>query len=288
MGLQKVAFNFMVERGGKLAKSLLCQKPVSKPINFKSLKYAPALEKDTVQLSQTVGKHKIPRFIYHITSRDNYEKILQSRYLKLSEADNFSGSGIFMLELENFFKHWKNVEVKNQSIIKALLGQTAHDAKDLVILKIPTAKLDSKKLFIRDQKMFFRWHKPELEPEAKAIYEDLVSKAKDTNTNGFIKFTKLFELEKQAKKIWYEKFASFTTKLHMQGKIPATESNLFKQRKTPIEYIYREQIPIQDIELLGEAHCDITPRSSMQEIINVYKQLLKNTQELNHIRHLST
>ena len=30
MGLQKVAFNFMVERGGKLAKSLLCSKPVKK------------------------------------------------------------------------------------------------------------------------------------------------------------------------------------------------------------------------------------------------------------------
>ena len=85
---------------------------------MKGLKYTHSLEKDTVQLSQTIGKHKIPRFIYHITSRDNYEKILQSRYLKLSEADNFSGSGIFMLELEKFFKPWKNVEVKNQSIIK--------------------------------------------------------------------------------------------------------------------------------------------------------------------------
>ena len=28
MGLQKVAFNFMVERGGKLAKSLICSKPL--------------------------------------------------------------------------------------------------------------------------------------------------------------------------------------------------------------------------------------------------------------------
>ena len=51
MGLQKVAFNFMVERGGKLAKSFLCSKPIQKPINFKGLKYAPALEKDTVQFA---------------------------------------------------------------------------------------------------------------------------------------------------------------------------------------------------------------------------------------------
>ena len=52
MGLQKVAFNFMVERVGKLAKSLLCSKPISKPINFKGLKYSSALEKDVVQLSK--------------------------------------------------------------------------------------------------------------------------------------------------------------------------------------------------------------------------------------------
>ena len=42
----------MVERGGKLAKSLICSNPIHKPINFKGLKYAPALEKDTVQFAK--------------------------------------------------------------------------------------------------------------------------------------------------------------------------------------------------------------------------------------------
>ena len=155
------------------------------------------------------------------------------------------------------------------------------------MLKIPTSNINKNDIFIRNQKTFFEWCPHELNKEAKAIYEDLISKEKTTTAFGFIKFTKLFALEKQAREMWYEKFASALTKFHMEGKTPATESNLFKQRKTPIEYIYREQIPIQDIELLGEAHCDITPGSSMQEIINIYKQLLKNTQELNHIRHLS-
>lgn len=49
MVLHKVAFNFMVERGGKLAKSLLCTQPQKAVANIKGLKYAPALEKDTVQ-----------------------------------------------------------------------------------------------------------------------------------------------------------------------------------------------------------------------------------------------
>lgn len=52
MGLQKVAFNFMVERGGKLAKRLLCTKPQKAITNIRGLKYAPVLEKDTVQFAK--------------------------------------------------------------------------------------------------------------------------------------------------------------------------------------------------------------------------------------------
>ena len=250
MGLQKVAFNFMIERGGKLAKSLLCSKPQKVPINIKGLKYAPTLEKDTVQLSQAVGKHKIPRYLYHITSKENYNKIIQSGGITPLEADSFCGTGIFMLELENFFKNWQKIKVREQPLIKTLLGQAAHGTKDIVILRIPTSNISTKNLFIRDQKIFFNWHTPELTTEANTIYEKLVSKEKNT-TSGFVKFTKLFELKEQARKIWFEKFASFTTKLHMQGKTPASQSNLFKQRKSPIEYIYRERIPAQNIELLG-------------------------------------
>ena len=51
MGLQKVAFNFMVERGGKLAKSLLCSKPQKAITNIKELKYN-HLVTDTVQIAK--------------------------------------------------------------------------------------------------------------------------------------------------------------------------------------------------------------------------------------------
>ncbi|MBQ2611691.1 hypothetical protein IJF81_04790, partial [bacterium] len=118
MGLQKVAFNFMVERGGKLAKSLLCHsKPPKVPINIKELKYAPTLEKDTMPLSQAVGKHKIPRYLYHITSKENYNKIIQSGGITPLEADSFCGTGIFMLELENFFKNWQKIKVRDKKTI---------------------------------------------------------------------------------------------------------------------------------------------------------------------------
>lgn len=52
MGLQKVAFNFMAERGGKLAKSLLCHtKPPKLPVNIKGFKYQP-LATDTIQFAR--------------------------------------------------------------------------------------------------------------------------------------------------------------------------------------------------------------------------------------------
>ena len=67
MEIQKVAFNFMVERGGKLAKSLLCSKPIQKPINFKGLKYAPALENDVIKLSE---EQKLCKAAKKILERD--------------------------------------------------------------------------------------------------------------------------------------------------------------------------------------------------------------------------
>ena len=54
MGLQKVAFNFMVERGGKLAKSLLCTKPQKTTPGI--IKYN-ALTKDCATFTQT----KLPK-----------------------------------------------------------------------------------------------------------------------------------------------------------------------------------------------------------------------------------
>ena len=50
MGLQKVAFNFIAEQGGKLVKSLLCTKPQKAVTNIKGLVYKP-LASDIVSLS---------------------------------------------------------------------------------------------------------------------------------------------------------------------------------------------------------------------------------------------
>ena len=55
MGLQKVAFNFMVERGGKLAKSLLCTKPQKAVTNIKGLKLTQKIETDSIKIERKLS-----------------------------------------------------------------------------------------------------------------------------------------------------------------------------------------------------------------------------------------
>lgn len=55
--VSNIGLNFIVNRGGKLAKSLLCSKPVPKLINFKGLKYAPQLEKDSFNFQNKLSKY---------------------------------------------------------------------------------------------------------------------------------------------------------------------------------------------------------------------------------------
>ena len=80
MGLQKVAFNFMVERGGKLAKSLLCSKPQNAVTKTIGLKYAPELKIDMWQLSSDYSL--CPKFLdklrnIQVLGKDRLEQITQ-------------------------------------------------------------------------------------------------------------------------------------------------------------------------------------------------------------------
>ena len=52
----------------------------------------------------------IPRYLYHITTKSNYEKIVSSRKLATRKED-FAGDAIFMFELQNFFIPSKNLKI---------------------------------------------------------------------------------------------------------------------------------------------------------------------------------
>lgn len=73
MGLQKIAFNFMVERGGKLAKSLLCTKP-QKITNTIGLKYKP-LKTDAVNFKTVIKSEITNKSIKSATSNEIIENV---------------------------------------------------------------------------------------------------------------------------------------------------------------------------------------------------------------------
>ena len=239
MGIQKVVFNFMVERGGKLAKSLLCAKPVSKPINFKSLKYAPALEKDTVQLSQTVGKHKIPRYLYHMTSLENYNKMLESGCIRPSGAR--LPDGVYMLELDSFSKYWSK-GLRNQLCDMVF---RSGEGKNIIMLKVPTKKLKTSQIRLRTQKQIDGKLADEFENEWWNIYDIPDEKRRIFVENLILKYGKK-EASKRYLEVIPKKFDPIT-----KG-IDAKLTPLYKQKKSDLEFIYGDKIPMSDVELVGQ------------------------------------
>ena len=112
-----------------------------------------------------VGKHKIPRFLYHMTTKANYEKIVSDNFLRGSKQyGTFNGSShvdsaydcVFLIELTNFFKRWrKSNDWSFDTLQKALIEQVAKGKDEIVILKIPTFNLNPANIFIRSQNELF-------------------------------------------------------------------------------------------------------------------------------------
>ena len=282
MGLQKVAFNFVVERGGKLAKSLLCSKPIPKPINFKGLKYVPVLEKDTIQLSKVVGKHKIPRFIYHITSKQNYEKMLEDGVINLS-YDRAFGNGIFFTDIQNLFKEWNKFDNnRGKNLLEHLLHHCG--CNDAVLLRIPTSKLNIENLLIRSQKRLFAAQKgviQEYGEDAINRYSmELLKTGKYKSSEQALFDSILHFIEK--------KYGAETLN-HLTNGDKAIFANLYKQRKEAIEYIYKDKINISDVEKIGECSNTwstqrIGEKSTPREIFEI---LLKGTKEQKNLIYLN-
>ena len=77
--------------------------------------------------------------------------MLRDGFIKTS-PDVTLGRGVFATELTNLFKRWRlNKSWGNDSLQEKLLSQIAKGSEDIVILKIPTAKLNQDLLRIRSQ-----------------------------------------------------------------------------------------------------------------------------------------
>ena len=101
------------------------------------------------------GKRNIPKYLYHFTTQNKYQQIVKSGYIQAFRDENIRSDfcGVFMVDLRNFTKRWmtKGIECGDKLLTfsKALIMQTSKDNSNLVVLRIPTMKLNLNKLRCR-------------------------------------------------------------------------------------------------------------------------------------------
>lgn len=218
-------------------RSVLETKPLMRKVNIEGLQFAPNLACDTIQMSQSVGKHKIPRYLYHMTSMENYHKMLESGYIKPSGVR--LPNGVYMLELDSFSKYWN----KNMRDNLCDMVFSSGDSKNLVILKIPTENLTHSKIKIRTQKQVEgefsnkadEWFSfPRMPSERRQLVQELISKY--GKQEGLKRYLDIIPKELDP----------------ITKGIDAKLSPLYKQRKADIEFVYEETIPMSNIKKVGE------------------------------------
>lgn len=198
------------------------------------------------KISAKVGKHIIPRNLYHITDAKAYEKIKADGCL-IPRCPNgsFSKEGIFTFELQNVLKRWQQIPTQQgQNTLLGMLLELTRNS-NIVVLKIPTKNLNPDNLLIRSQDWYFNAEKKLPKSQLKKLdkyWEELGDIDYD------IKFKKLDELKRT---IIDKLFPNKNN--HIRNGSTAMEAPLYKQRGEAIEYIYTDKIPISQVEKIGSA-----------------------------------
>lgn len=132
---------------------------VVKPIESGSKKLLSSLDQmaaTNIPAIQKIGKHKIPRFLYHFTNENSLKKIMQDGKIKPYYPNN-DMKGIYMVDMNNFLKYWKIdgswslAADTDMSLLAKLVSSVQHGKGNIACIKIPTNALDTNKLKIRSQ-----------------------------------------------------------------------------------------------------------------------------------------
>lgn len=208
--------------GWKLAKNLLNKtEEVSSSIGAELL---------TKTRTYPLKKDK-SKYLYHITSQRNYEKILESGGLKVQQGIDTKGTPrLFLFNLENALNAWANGG-KRDYLAKILQMAKKNDDK-LVMLRIDAKSLDVSKLKIRTLDKLFQ-----------------IMKNNDIN-NPFL-----------------------------QGENSGL-SYIYKQRKTLFEYMYSNDISMENISKVGDVVLNASPQYNIFcDGKAIMQSLIKNSPE---------
>lgn len=255
--------------------------------SFQNPKFKINNDASAMNSSKIFGKHKIPRFLYHITSKENYTKMLSDGYIIPKDKDLFiQKPAVYFTDITNLLKRWSRAKDNGGGNILYMLldhckGSVGPDKNDIVILKIPTAKLEQEKLKIRSQNRFMA--------KADNALRLIIHKVNVLHLEDKKEYSNLPQSEvsalarRQAQQIMLQKADKSDYINHLFLGDNAKYSKLYKQRKEAIEYFYSEKINIKDVEKIGEA---TLPKDFEGQANNIFKQLLKGTKEQNALEHL--
>lgn len=125
-------------------------------------------------------KVNLPEFIYHITSQENFEKILQDKKIVKSsfEVGQNGCCGTYLVDRDNFLQKWlgrQEPSLFGDADIGGMLMMWTSKGSDPVAIKIPTSSLDLSKLRFRPYVKACLETAEKLDPETLKVDSKLVT-----------------------------------------------------------------------------------------------------------------
>ncbi len=174
---------------------------------------------------------EVPEFLYHLTSKKNYEKMLKDKVINVSEWEAQSANGLagtYMVDKANLINGWptKCEELFGSMNAGGVLTVWCSKGDDLMLLKVPSKSLDTNKLRFRS---YFDTCRAMISGDMEA-------------GKGF----------------------------------PISELSRFKDKTSPLEYVYMDKIPTEHISVESITPLDAPLfESLMQADTNTVSQFMK-------------
>ena len=219
------------------------------------LRYAP--NSTLFGTQKIIGKHKLPRYMYHITTEETYLSMLKDGKIKPHECMD-SAAGTFLFDIKNFTRFWrktKNVaEQPRTTLLSMVAGKLGFQTKgNIVMLRIPSSELDARTLRVRRQDL------------CRSGHGNILQEQENFMQNKF-KFSDSLE----------------NLRYIMQGESIANVPK-YNQRKLAIEYVTPQEIPIEKVELIGKANVSTEELDkahwNMIDLPEIWKEMTKGKAE---------
>lgn len=190
--------------------------------------------------------NSLPKYFYHITSPNNFKLMTNDGFIRTSTDSHLHKEGneaVFLLEGENTLTKWNSIQNGEESSYITRLLQYCNKDKNgnVLILRIPTSKLDINKIKFRDQdEVLDKYPMFKLSQEEEEEYFGFANLYEKIHPNQ----------KREVGRIKEDIFLTDRSKHLINGE---HISELAKKKSKPLEFLYTGAIPtdtIQDTKLI--------------------------------------